>query len=154
MSCDVETYVGLPYKHLGRTREEGVDCYGLVRLVLQENCGITLPDYHYHPAMAQQRAVDFQLFDFYQCCDKVALYQRREYDIVWLRVPATADLILNHVGICAAGDTVIEAVSLTGSVLRPFSHVRDRVAGVYRINMEAFREQEENKKHLHDNLCP
>jgi len=37
-------YIGLPYKHKGRDFK-GVDCYGLFRLIFQEEKGITLPDY-------------------------------------------------------------------------------------------------------------
>ena len=40
----VNDYVGLPFVDGGRTRA-GVDCYGLVRLVLREQFGISLPDY-------------------------------------------------------------------------------------------------------------
>jgi len=38
-------YIGLPFTAGGRTRDEGVDCYGLVRLVLGEVYGAELPRY-------------------------------------------------------------------------------------------------------------
>jgi cell wall-associated NlpC family hydrolase len=37
-------YIGLPYVDKGRTRE-GVDCWGLVRLVLADVFHVNLPDY-------------------------------------------------------------------------------------------------------------
>lgn len=40
----VAQYTGLPFKELGRTRE-GIDCWGLARLVLQEQLGLETPDY-------------------------------------------------------------------------------------------------------------
>lgn len=132
---------------MGRSRE-GIDCYGLLRLVYQEELGIQLPDYAYHSGTAEGRAVDLTLFDFYKYCHKVALCQRRAYDIVWLRVPVGHDLTLNHVGLCMEGDLVLEALRPCGSVLRPFQRVQERVLGVYRVDMEAFRGQE--KEYLPD----
>lgn len=37
-------YVAVPFREKGRTRD-GVDCYGLVRLIYQEQRGIELPSY-------------------------------------------------------------------------------------------------------------
>lgn len=37
-----ERWLHIPYRHMGRT-EDGCDCWGFVRLVLQEEKGKTLP---------------------------------------------------------------------------------------------------------------
>jgi cell wall-associated NlpC family hydrolase len=41
----VQSYVGLPYLCGGRTKENGLDCYGLVRLVLSERAKLTITNY-------------------------------------------------------------------------------------------------------------
>lgn len=39
-----EKYIGLPYKELGRDKN-GVDCYGLCKLIYKNELNIDLPDY-------------------------------------------------------------------------------------------------------------
>lgn len=39
-----EEYLGIAFEDRGLTRE-GLDCWGLVRLILIEQCGIVLPEY-------------------------------------------------------------------------------------------------------------
>lgn len=40
-----DAYIGLPYTELGRSRASGVDCWGLAKVIYQEELGITLPSY-------------------------------------------------------------------------------------------------------------
>jgi len=47
-SLSVGPYVGLPYQARGRSLE-GVDCYGLVRIVYAEELGLELPRYEDAP---------------------------------------------------------------------------------------------------------
>ncbi len=37
--------MGLPFAERGRTRAEGLDCWGLARLILAERFGVDLPSY-------------------------------------------------------------------------------------------------------------
>lgn len=39
-----DAYVGMPYKVMGR-EPSGVDCWGLVRMVLRDECELLLPSY-------------------------------------------------------------------------------------------------------------
>lgn len=43
MRLPTEAYIGIPYAARGRTREAGLDCWGLVCLVYREQFGIELP---------------------------------------------------------------------------------------------------------------
>jgi cell wall-associated NlpC family hydrolase len=41
---DVNDYIGIPFRSMGRGKD-GLDCYGLVKLMWYELRGITLPDW-------------------------------------------------------------------------------------------------------------
>ena len=42
---EFNSYVGLPWREHGRDRD-GVDCWGVLRLIYLERLGIELPSYH------------------------------------------------------------------------------------------------------------
>jgi len=41
----VSEYIGIPHRELGRTRAEGLDCYGLLVVVYQEQLGISIESF-------------------------------------------------------------------------------------------------------------
>lgn len=109
-------YIGLPFAERGRTRE-GVDCWGLVRIVLSERYGVDVPSYA----------------ERYECCGDVEILgnlvpaEARE----WLYVPienATAgDVIVlrmrgraMHVGIIVGDGKFLHAREKIGSCLEDY----------------------------------
>ena len=38
-----DKYLHAPYKHLGNSLTQGIDCYNLCRLVIEEQTGVTIP---------------------------------------------------------------------------------------------------------------
>lgn len=57
-----ERYVGIPYLALGRGFD-GVDCYGLARLILDQECGVRIPAYADADPCVLERAELARLID-------------------------------------------------------------------------------------------
>ena len=60
-------YIGIPYKDRGRS-VDGVDCYGLVKLFMQNEFAVTLDDFDY-------------------CGDNSGLIKEHKEDVEWHDVP-------------------------------------------------------------------
>jgi len=91
-------YIGLPYCAGGRSRETGVDCWGLVRLYYEEQKGISLPDL---PGVVNGDILGISRTIWRGC------------DSVWKEIPKPIDgcavgmslrTILHHVGIWLEAD--------------------------------------------------
>ena len=107
-------YIGLPFKYGGRDRH-GVDCYGLVLLVLNERFGLLAPDYAYDdppgtPALN-------------------SMFAQGMLETIWTRctIPRLGDVILlktgglpMHCGIVITPNRMLHAMPQTASCLERF----------------------------------
>lgn len=113
----IEKYVGLPFVDGGRDWA-GVDCWGLVRLVLKTECQIEVPSYgeisaEELSAVAHEVASECAKEPWHPVADRimmfdVAVMHRRKSPV--------------HVGIMTDQDHVLHIERLTHSVYLPVTH--------------------------------
>lgn len=125
-----EQYVGLPYRARGRDRQ-GIDCWGLVRLVLREQFGTDVPEYAGHywtreltPAVAEKIAEESARWE------AVPAGMERAGDVVLLRLRGYPI----HVGIVVAPGEMLHAHDGADAARESYHalHWRHRVVGFYR----------------------
>ena len=90
-----DSYVGLPVTHGGRSREQGVDCWGLARLIYREQLGIELEAFDYPPEKEIEEAIILSEIET-EHWKKVESPQ--EFDLVLFHVPKGGPLC--HLGVC------------------------------------------------------
>lgn len=126
----VGDYVGLPYQEGGRVRS-GLDCYGLLRLVINERFGGALPEYE-AIVWCEDRDLLASLME-----ERVRLWQpvrqgrERAGDGVLLRVMGRPI----HVGVVIAPGWMLHVESGCDSVLERYdigTRWERRVLGFYR----------------------
>lgn len=123
-------YIGLSFRSGGRTRD-GLDCWGLVRLVLAERFGIDVPSY----ADAYG--------DAHRALDVAPLIDAHRDD--WVAVPKGAERLGDavllrtkgwpmHVGLIVARGRMLHIEAGIASVIERLDSPiwRDRIVGVYR----------------------
>ncbi len=123
-------YIGLPFKGHGRDRA-GLDCWGLVRLVMAEQFGIALPSH-------------VQEYERTTQVEKIAVLIEREAQ-KWKIVPAgeetCGDVIVlrvrgrpMHVGLVLGDRQMLHIERGIDSVIERYNgpHWAERIAGFYR----------------------
>ena len=127
-------YVGIPFVEMGRERD-GLDCWGLVRLVYDEVWGIGLPTYlDGYSTLRDREAVSGLLTRGSEegCWNRVE-GDRQQGDVLLFRV-------LNmplHVGLVADGGRMLHCERFVGTVLERYGRPpwRDRLLGAYRYEL-------------------
>lgn len=124
-------YVGLPFLGGGRDRD-GLDCWGLVRLVYAERFGIGLPEYG-EIAANELRAVA-RAMDAAAAADPwLPVSAPREGDVCLMR-SARGGRAIVHVGVSVNASGILHVERASASVVVPLNHysIRQRIAGFRR----------------------
>ena len=127
------SYVGIPFVDGGRERD-GLDCWGLCRLVFKEQAGIDLPRYgdiSAHDLLAVARELSRGMAD--ETWRRVEDAPRRLDVVVMLRLDAVRPTP-THVGVMWDGRNVLHIEELTDSVMVPLKHptIARRLIGIFR----------------------
>lgn len=131
---NASSYVGIPYRDAGRTRD-GADCWGLAALVFEEEFGITLPahpDGYTRPETAAARAAIAALSETIRRDLFVEVMAGCEQpgDLVLMRIGGAPC----HVGVVVAPGAMLSVRQGQTSVIEHYRSLlwRARVDGFYR----------------------
>jgi cell wall-associated NlpC family hydrolase len=121
-------YVGLPWQDGGRG-VDGVDCWGLVRIVYARELGIDLPSYGDTPAsslIAAARAITAGKDS--EDWVKVASGLQRPFDVCVMRL--CGNRVTGHVGVMIDQFNLLHVEAATDVAIVPITHftVRERIA--------------------------
>ena len=128
----VKNYIGIPFVSGGRD-ETGCDCYGLVRLVLKEEYGISLPllnsDYTNALSVAETKRLFFENVPLL-CGERIK--EPEEKAVALMNMCGR----LCHVGLYAGEGYIIHSRHKVGVVCERLSspQLAGRVEGWYRVN--------------------
>jgi hypothetical protein len=124
-------YVGLPYRRMGRDRS-GLDCWGLVRLALNEQRGLSLPLYDTidpRDKPALEGAVEAGRHD--GSWISIEETDAREFDFVRMRTRIELDGQIHwrpvHIGLVAPRRHVLHIERNETSALQPISDIRNKI---------------------------
>lgn len=123
-------YIGLPFKEHGRDCK-GVDCWGLVRLVMAEQFGIVLPSYStYYDSTTREDQLAPLIAEERRHWIPIEHGEEKFGDVVVLRMRGQPI----HVGLVIERGRMLHAEVGIGSVLDSYASARWalRVTGFYR----------------------
>lgn len=125
-------YIGLEFKEHGRDRK-GLDCWGLVRLVLAEQFGIPLPSYSSeYKDTRDSKAIDELYQDEKEIGDwlKIGLGQERLGDVVCMRIRG----VPMHVGLIIEKGRMLHIEKGSNSCFVKYNNLewKNKIDGVYR----------------------
>lgn len=128
----VADYIGIPFLARGRTRA-GLDCYGLVRLVLAEQFGKDLPAHADGYESMDDRALLALLIDAKRPTINARPVSKVESgDLVLIRYCGFPC----HIGLYVGDGLLLHVESGRNTVLEPLTstHLSTRIEGFYRVD--------------------
>jgi cell wall-associated NlpC family hydrolase len=107
-------YVGIPFRERGRDRS-GLDCWGLVRLVLAEQRGIALPSFASDYTGEDGREIAQLIAEHHGIGDEVPPSNEQPLDLALFRMPCAGGLLPWHVGIVVDAGRVLHVTRYLGA---------------------------------------
>lgn len=123
-------YVGIPFLDGGRTAE-GIDCWGMIRLVLSQECGIDVPSYG---EISAHDLAGIAGMVARSCMEEpwvpVLSASKRAFDVVVMRRHRAP----MHMGILVCASKMLHVEQKTSAVIVPLDHpsVASRLNGFFR----------------------
>lgn len=112
----VERYLEVPYRRRGRSMA-GADCFGLVWLILKDECGIVMPDYTWvDPKDRLAFAAEIRANSVDWIWAPVAASEARAFDVVPMSGPGG-----EHVGIMVSPVHMLHTQAESGPACEPLS---------------------------------
>lgn len=123
-------YIGIPFKYKGRTKEDGLDCWGLARLIYKNEYNISLPSF----------SADYEDSDYERIEDLIAQYKEgweavsepEEGNIVVLRIMGAE----SHIGVAVSKTHFIHAREGSESAIEAFDSPswKKRIVGYFKYS--------------------
>lgn len=128
-------YIGLPFKERGRTTS-GLDCWGLVRMVLQDQFGLKVTSYAASYRTTQDNDVIGKLVrnESANNWDNIRPGFEQVGDVIVMRVRGAP----MHVGMVVGDNQMLHIERNINSVIEPYNGVRwkNRVLGFFRYKQD------------------
>ena len=119
---EYEDLVGTPFVDGGRSKDIGLDCWGLAREMFRRQ-GVDVPDYHISAMRTAEIAREMTAEEM----DWTPLSKPKEGCLVLLRL--NPDVWANHVGIYLGDGKFIHAYSAAGTCVDRLARWRSRIVG-------------------------
>jgi len=129
---EYKEYIGIPFKNRGRDKKTGLDCWGLVSVVLKDQYAIIVPE----------------LLDYSDC-----LNRDQTSKVIELNTPLVSGIKLDnpeegcvvvlssgglsaHVGLVISKNMMLHTTKGVGACIEPLNspRIKSRIKGYYRVN--------------------
>jgi cell wall-associated NlpC family hydrolase len=120
-------YIGLPFLELGRDKS-GCDCWGLVRIVYEEELGIALPSWSAHKTLNDRALVRDELEEAHK------LFQKIESPEPFSLVLASSSVTVLHVGIATEDGRMLHTTKGKDACIERWSVFEKQLKGFYRYH--------------------
>lgn len=127
-----QKYVGIPFQSSGR-EFSGCDCYGLIRLIFQNEYCICLPEFNLYADALNPRETSILFKEYVPVICGTKIQEPEEKAVCLIR---TTSGLLSHVGLYAGDGFIIHTRNKTGAVCERISSpfFTGRIEGWYHVD--------------------